>query len=93
MANVLQYFVIKNEYVGNVLKYLEFGFLPFYYRILNPVESCFEEILYMYSILQISHTMFGGLWSNAAEAAGDERPATIQRLLTNRFSYIQSFYF
>lgn len=30
MVNVLQYFVIKNGYVGNVLKYFEFEFLPFY---------------------------------------------------------------
>lgn len=30
MANVLQYFVIKNEYVGNVLKYLEFVLLSFH---------------------------------------------------------------
>lgn len=53
MVNVLQYFVIKNEYVGNVLKYPELRFLPFHKRILNPVESCFEETLYMYSTLQI----------------------------------------
>lgn len=30
MANVLQYSVIKNKYAGNVLKYFEFEFLPFY---------------------------------------------------------------
>lgn len=51
MVNVLQYFVIKNEYAGNVLKYPELRFLPFHKRILNPVESCFEETLYIYSTL------------------------------------------